>query len=119
MTLIDCLQEIRNTQVDSRVSKTLKKAYGSKVPVIIEQTVSFFKSGGFVEGYRFLSLDEIEYAEDDLHVNFKRNGLIPLIDCGDNDFAVYNYIEGKWMMFNIVEQVCFKTKNELDDLLAY
>lgn len=118
MMLVDCLQKIRNTPVDSIVSKTLKKAYGSKVPAIVEQIVTLFKSGGFVEGYRFLSLDEIEYAEDDLHVNFKSIGLIPLIDCGDNDFVVYNYIEGKWMMFNIIEQICFKKKKELDDLLA-
>lgn len=118
MTLAECLQTISKTKVDSKVTKTLTKGYSPDIPTVVEQIVSLFKSGGFVNGYRFLSLDEIEYAEDDLHVDFKKRHIIPLVDCGDNDFIVFDYCSEKWMLFNIVEKVAFKRKQNLDDILV-
>lgn len=118
MTLAECLLNISKTKVDSKVTKTLAKVYSQDIPAVVEQLVTLFKSGGFVAGYRFLSLDEIEYAEDDLHVDFKKRHFIPLVDCGDNDFIVYDYRNEKWILFNIVEKVAFKKKQELEDLLV-
>ena len=118
MTITECLHKIETTKVDRKVVSTLSKTYTTDIPAIIEQIVSLFKSGGFVGSYRFLSLDEIEYAEDDLHVDFKKRNIIPLVDCGDNDFIVYDYCNEKWMMFNIVEKVAFKKKPNFDDLLV-
>ena len=118
MTVTECLQKIQKTKVDRKVVNTLSKVYASDIPAIIEQIVTLFKSGGFVGSYRFLSLDEIEYAEDDLHVDFKKRNIIPLVDCGDNDFIVYDYCSEKWMLFNIVEKVAFKKKPNFDDLLV-
>lgn len=118
MTLAACIKKIHATEVDSDVANTLSKVYGPNIPAIVEQIVTLFKTGGFAGGYRFLSLDEIEFAEDDLHVNFKKRNIIPLIDCSDNDFIVYDYRSGKWMVFNIVEMVAFKKKPVLEDLLV-
>ena len=118
MTSAECLHKIQKTDVDNKVAKTLAKVYGPDIPTIVEQIVTLFKSGGFVNDYRFLSLDEIEYAEDDLHVDFKKRRFVPLIDCGDNDFIVYDYYNEKWMMFNIVEKVSFKKKQHLADILV-
>lgn len=117
MTIANCLNKINKTKVDSKVAKALTKAYGPDIPAIVEQVVTLFKSGGFVEDYRFLSLDEIEYAEDDLHVDFKKHNYIPLIDCGDNDFVVYDFRNDKWVKFNIIEKVSFKKKQSLEDIL--
>lgn len=118
MTVAECLHKVQKEKVDRKVANTLAKVYGPDIPAIVEQIVTLFKSGGFVDGYRFLSLDEIEYAEDDLHVDFKKRNIVPLIDCSDNDFIVYDYYNEKWMMFNIVEKVSFKKKQHLDDLLV-
>lgn len=117
MTLAMCIKKIHATEVDSDVANTLFKTYGPNIPAIVKQVATLFKTGGFVGGYRFLSLDEIEYAEDDLHVNFKKRNIIPLVDCGDNDFIVFDYRSEKWMVFNIVEMVAFKMKPALEDLL--
>lgn len=118
MTVTECLQKIQKTKVDRKVVSTLSTVYSADVPPIIEQIVTLFKSGGFVGSYRFLSLDEIEYAEEDLHVHFKKRNIIPLVDCGDNDFIVYDYCNEKWMLFNIVEKVAFKKTSNFDDLLV-
>ena len=118
MTITECLRRIPKTKVDRKVVSTLSKVYSADLPAIIEQIVTLFKFGGFVGNYRFLSLDEIEYAEDDLHVDFKKKNIIPLVDCGDNDFIVYDYCSEKWMLFNIVEKVAFKKKPNFEDLLV-
>lgn len=118
MTLAACIKKIHATEVDRDVAHTLSKVYGHNIPAIVEQIVTLFKTGGFVDGYRFLSLDEIEYADEDLHVNFKKRSIIPLIDCSDNDFIVYDYLSEKWMVFNIVEMVSFKKKASFDELLV-
>ena len=118
MTLATCIERIHATEIDSNVARTLSKVYGPNIPGVVEQIVTLFKTGGFVDGYRFLSLDEIEYADEDLHVNFKKRGIIPLIDCSDNDFIVYDYLSKKWMVFNIVEMVSFNKKASFDELLV-
>ena len=41
---------------------------------------------------------------------------IPLIDCGENDFIVYHFVDKIWSKFNIIDETVFK-KNSLKELL--
>ena len=60
---------------------------------------------------------EILNAEQDLHVDFKSNRIIPVADCGDNDFAVYYLDKCKWSRFNIIDETAFKERTTLEDVL--
>ena len=69
------------------------------------------------DNIRILSFDEIINAEKELHVDFKSNQIIPLVDCGENDFIVYHFFDKIWSKFNIVDETVFKKKNSLQELL--
>lgn len=43
--------------------------------------------------------------------------MIPVIDCGENDFIVYHTAEGNWSKFNIIEECVFKKRATLGELL--
>ena len=60
---------------------------------------------------------EIMNAEEDLHVCFSEAGLIPFVDCMDNDFIVYDFRDKVWTMFNIVEKCKFGIAGELEQIM--
>ena len=66
---------------------------------------------------RILSYKEILNAEYDLHVDFKTKQMIPLADCGDNDFVVYHFDTHEWSKFNIIDEVTFKKRKTLAEVL--
>lgn len=72
----------------------------------------FFDDNNF---YRLLSLQEILDAESDMNVPFKKIGVLPLIDCGDNDFLSYDFKNYNWCKFNIVEEFKYSTKKSILD----
>ena len=52
-----------------------------------------------------------------LHVEFKKKGLLPVADCRENDFILYDFINGMWAKFNIVDEIIFKERLSLEELL--
>ena len=70
----------------------------------------------FISPY-ILSYAEIVDAEKQLHVAFKDKGMIPLIDCGENDFIVYHFEKEIWSKFNIVDETVFAKRNSVEDIL--
>lgn len=58
-------------------------------------------------------------AIEDLQVNFIDYGLIPVFDAYDNDYICYQIENGKWCMFNIVDEVSFKKDSTLNELIVY
>ena len=71
----------------------------------------------FDDGYRTLSVAEILEAEHDLHVDFISQHMIPVIDCGENDFVVYLFCDKVWSKFNIVDECFFKRRTSMRDLM--
>ena len=69
------------------------------------------------DGKRVLSFTEILNAETELHVDFSDKGLLPLVDCGDNDFIVYSFKEKNWALFNIVDEVLFHKADSIESLI--
>ena len=47
------------------------------------------------------TIDEILNAENDLGINIRSKGIIPFIDCGDNEFIAYNLGKYTWCKYNI------------------
>ncbi|MCD8372752.1 MAG: hypothetical protein LUD27_05580 [Clostridia bacterium] len=65
--------------------------------------------------YRLLSLQEVLDCESDMNVPFRRIGLMPLIDCGDNDFICYDFRNHGWCKFNIAEEFKYSAKRSILD----
>lgn len=66
-----------------------------------------------------LSDEKILNADKDFQVDFKRYGLIPVCDIFDNDFICYQIANGKWCIFNIVEEISFKKDSSFEDLVKF
>ncbi len=66
--------------------------------------------------YRLLCIDEITNSNSEFLVDFTSYNLIPIIDCGDNDFICYNYKKNMWCIFNIADETSF---NETTSILDY
>ena len=76
----------------------------------LNTTPMFFSDENF---YRLVSINEILDAQKTLGVNIKTLKLIPIIDCGDNDFICFNINNNCWCKFNIAEEFCFFNKNSI------
>ena len=117
MNVSECIKKITETKINEKIGVKLNKLYGAELPDIVVKMVTLFECGGFVEDYRFLSLNEVVHAEADLHIPFKKRQIIPLIDTGDNDFIAYNFAENVWLRYNVVEEVGFGKKKNLNEIL--
>jgi len=118
MTKKEYMQEISNIAIKSKKVDKLHFLYSFALPNVIERIVSFSKNSVFFDdNTRVLSFDEIITAQRDLQIDFADRGLIPLFDCGDNDFIVYNFKECFWAMFNIVDETVFKKRNSIEEVL--
>ena len=114
------LKDITSMAISDSIVSEIAAAYGCSLPQDVSQVLSVNKDGCFVEGgafRRLLSTDEILHASAELHVDFTRHGILPLFDVGDNNFIVYDYKQGKWKKFNIVDETPFGVKSSLQDIL--
>lgn len=114
----DYLNKVSQVKLDSKKVNEINKLYGAVMPDLIQRIVSYGQEAIFFDdGVRILSFEEIIDAEKDLHVEFARKGIIPIADCGENDFIVYHFNDNIWSKFNIVDESVFKKKKSIDELL--
>lgn len=111
------LEKLSKCELDGKKIDMVEKAYDTSFPVQVRAIISSCNTPVFLEEYRVLSFSEIINAEDDLKVNLKKEKIIPLIDCGDNDFIVYDFSKKRWAKYNIIENCLFKGNCNLSDLL--
>lgn len=117
MTRKEYLQEIGKCKMNIVRVNEVEKAYGKELPEVIKRMVSYSEDSVFFDDdWRALSFSEIMEAEQDLHVDFARLEIIPIADCGENDFVVYHFAEKIWSKFNIVDETIFKKKSSLEEL---
>lgn len=118
MTKKEYLESVLKSNIDDSKVGKVESLYGRKMPDIIRRIVSNNDEAEFFDdGIRFLSLNEILDAETDLHINFSALGMIPIADCGENDFIVYHFKDHTWSKFNIIDETVFKKKADLLELL--
>lgn len=118
MTGKEYLSSLAGTELDKEKTDKVASIYADDLPEIILKIVSNAQESIFLDdGGRVLSYDEIADAEKDLHIAFKERGIIPLVDCGENDFIVYHFEDGIWSKLNIVDETVFKKKNSLEEFL--
>ncbi len=118
MTGKEYLSSLAGIKPDQKKADRVASLYTSNLPQIIQKIISRAKEPVFLDdGSRVLAYDEIVDAEKDLHVAFKERGMIPLVDCGENDFIVYHFEDRIWSKFNIIDETVFKKKKGLEELL--
>lgn len=116
MKVTEYLAEIASVSPDAEISAKLNNYYAAEVPNSVVKIISGKRNGGFFDSddtCRLLSLDEILNAESELKVDFRGLGLIPLLDCGDNNFICYCLPERNWAKFNIIDSSVFARKPEI------
>ena len=115
---MDLIKSISDTSIISEKVAKIQDNYEDVFPEFIQKLLSFVDDVVFLDNsYRLLSYDEILNAEKELGVEFSKLGILPLIDCGDNDFISYGTKDGNWFLFNIVDEVRFDEKESLSELL--
>lgn len=118
MTKKEYLENIFNATIDNSKVDKIESVYGKNLPDLLKKIISNCEEAVFFDdNVRVLSYMEIIDAESDLHVQFSTKGLIPIVDCGENDFIVYHINDNIWSKFNIVDETVFKKKESLEDLL--
>ena len=117
MTRKEYLTKLENVSINDDVVRCVETVYGHALSKVVKQMLSFSKESVFFDDeFRTLSLAEVLDAQADLHVDFKALGLVPVVDCGENDFIVYHAGDGSWSKYNIVDETIFKKKPQLKDL---
>lgn len=112
------LEQLNEVAIDSEKVEKIQKIYKTKLPTIMEEIISRAAETVFLNNdCRMLSVEEIEDAEEDLHVDFKEKCIIPVADCGENDFVVYHFRDDYWSKFNIIEEIEFDKSDDLKDIL--
>lgn len=119
MTGREYIDTISKKEIVNDKTILVEALYNTKLPELIKRIVSNSNDDPiFLENeIRVLSLPEIIHAESELHVDFKEKGIIPLFDCGNNDFIVYHFKEKIWSKFNIIDEISFKKEENLNELL--
>ena len=118
MEVKEYLNQLDKIAIDNEKVDKIQKIYGAKMPEIIQKIISGALETIFLDNdYRILSVEEIEDAKEDLHVDFKIKGIIPVVDCGENDFIVYHFKEDYWSKFNIIDEVEFGRKGTFEEML--
>lgn len=118
MTKKDYIDSIKKCAISDKVVQQVAAVYTDNLPSEIKQMLSYDQNSIFFEDeYRTLSLSEVLEAEQDLHVNFVALRMIPLVDCGDNDFIIYDFETMMWAKFNIVDECRFKQRESLHEVL--
>lgn len=118
MTKEEFLSEISTAEVDEQKVKKIQETYGISLPLQLQQLISCVDETVFFDDdSRILSFQEIIDAEEDLHTDFKTAGIIPVADCGDNDFVVFNSADNTWAKYNIIDEVSFKKRTNLCEVL--
>lgn len=118
MTKQEYLDSVMKCPENVERIKMISAVYGTEISGIISKIISFSDSADFIaEERRAFSYSEIVNASKEYDKDFKTLGIIPIIDAYDNDLIVYVIAEKTWAKFSLSEDVLFKKRNTLKEVL--
>lgn len=114
----DFLNSIEDAFVNNETKEKLFLVYGKSIPNLILKILSLYPSSELFDENesRTLSFNEVLHAEEDNSIPFKSNGIVPIVDCGNNDFIVYDSKKNNWCMYNILDEIMFNETSKFEDL---
>ena len=102
---------------EEKIKKT-SEVYETEIDGVIAKIISFSDNADFVgEERRVLSYNEIVNASKEYDKDFKTLGIIPVIDAYDNDLIVYVIAEKAWAKYSLSDDVIFKKRNILAEVI--
>lgn len=120
MSINDFIIAIDSVKINPNVDNILYNIYSIQLPEIIKKIFSVSQESIFFSGLdfcRLLSLEEVQNAEKQLHINFIEKKIIPIFDTGDNNFIVFNIKDSSWAKFNIVDEILYFSNRTFKDIL--
>lgn len=111
------LESLKDYEIDKEAVEKVGTIYGMKCPVVVSSIITSSTKAIFLDNSRVLTYNEIVHADTEYDVDFIKQGLLPLFDCGDNNFIVYHFKEQNWSLYNIVDNCSFKKRDSLEELL--
>lgn len=118
MNKIEYLKNVEKCPINKKRINSMMKKYNAEFSDILAHIISYADSTDFIdEERRALSFEEIADAGNQVGVDFVSLGMIPVIDAYDNDYIVYIFEEDVWAKFNVFDQVAFKKRATLQELL--
>ena len=121
LSVDEYISELQNTVIDSVAVNAAENVYGTINDDIAKKIISRasrLDDSEFIgEECRVMSYHEIIDADEYLHADFSGSGIVPLFDCWDNNFAVYDLKNGTWAKYNITDCIEFMQRSELREVL--
>lgn len=118
MTREKFLKDVDKSSGSNDTVQTVEKMYNVSLPDLVKKIISYSDSTVFFgEERRLLSKKEIINASKDLHVDFVKKGIIPLIDALDNDFICYDLNTKQWCFYNIIDDTSFSETPDISKIL--
>lgn len=118
MTKQEYLSQLNSVAVNDDKVSEIEKVYGVLKNEVVKEILSNAEETIFLDDdIRSLEFSEIKDADKELHVGFSQKHFLPLFDCCENNFIIYNIPNNSWAMFNINDEVLFSEKSSLHDLL--
>ena len=110
------IEKVKDNVIDLQRVEQIENVYKVSLPELAKHIISFKEKDMFFDDYRILSYEEILTANEELHVPFTEERIIPFIDCMDNDFIVYDIDNKSLTKYNIVEKIKFGKIADLKEL---
>ncbi len=117
MLITEYVNSLENTNINQSKVTIINDTYKCTLPIEIQKIITNNEKSIFLDNEcRILSFQEIVDANSDLHVDFIKQMLLPIADCYDNDFLVYDYKNNVWCMYNIIDELIFDKNIDLNKL---
>lgn len=105
--------------IDQDKVKKLESVYNCSIPDLLGVVIS--KLGDtlfFDDKYVVLSFEDIASKTSDYGVDFISKKYVPIIDCYDGDFIVFDLNTNLWSEYNVYDDLIFNTTDKLGNFLA-
>lgn len=109
---------ILNAKINQKYLDEIKKVYKADFPDLVNKLLSINDEPIFFKKCRLMSHIEILSTEDLYDTDFSAMNMIPLFDCHENNFIVFNYKKNKYEIYNIVDCVSFDENLNIESYLA-
>lgn len=118
MNKTEYMDAVKNAVVKQDRVEAIAKVYGIQVNDTIAGILSVADQIDFFdEERRALAYAEILNPVEKMDIDFVDLQAIPLIDAYDNTYIVYMIREKKWAKYNSIDNVFFKKKDSLSEVL--
>ena len=118
MDINQYIERIKNVEIDDAKVDSIEKLYLTTLPMDVKLIVSLTLEDCFIdEKCRIISFKEILNSEVFTGVDFSKLKMIPLVDCKDDDYIVYNFATSHFEMYNIYDEVSFRESKNMEELL--